>query len=746
MKIIHLISGGDVGGAKTHVLSLLAGLKQEHQVLLVCFLEGPFAQEAREMGIPVQVLPGHNLFYIRKKLEKIIKAGRFDLIHCHGSKANLMGAILRRRLTLPVITTIHSDPKLDYLGRPLSNLTYGSMNRWALRRLDNWICVSEQLQDMMVAGGTDPQRTFLIRNGVDFSQISASVPRDQYWSDLGLLMEQNSVVFGIAARISPVKDMGTLIRAFAKVVGQEPQARLVIAGDGAQRRELEELAGKLCPRETVLFAGWISDTDSFYNAIDVNMLTSLSEGLPYAIPEGARMSCATIATAVGAVPRIVVDGQTGFLVEPGDVNTLAERMLQVARDKELRARLGRAIFEKTKREFSIDATVRTQVEIYETIMRRAQRRTWERDGVLICGAYGNGNVGDETILESILQQLRSRDQDLPVCVMSKTPRRTAKQMRVHSVYTFHHFHTRREMHRARLYISGGGSLIQNATSTRSLLFYLYSIWSAHKLGCRVMMYGCGIGPVHGSFNRKIAGRVIDVSADLIALRDPDSLEELRNLGVTRPEIHVTADPALLQEVSQVRSPAYQQYRQEAGLQDGERYCLFALRPWGNVHKRLQAFANAAEYGWTRYKMTPVFFLLEPRKDWEITQAVSELVQCPKLILPPTDSGSVVCALMHDMTMVVSMRLHALIFASGQGVPVVGVSYDPKVSSFMRYLGQACCVDSETVTAEDLCSLIDAAAQVDLEKLGMVRRLRDLAGRNGELAWRLLHGGPAEHAQ
>ena len=90
---------------------------------------------------------------------------------------------------------------------------------------------------------------------------------------------------------------------------------------------------------------------------------------PYAIPEGARMHCATISTHVGAVSRIVIDGETGFLVQPGDVEALTERMLRLTRDGALRQRLGQAIFEKVKREFSIDATVRTQVEIYETILR-----------------------------------------------------------------------------------------------------------------------------------------------------------------------------------------------------------------------------------------------------------------------------------------------------------------------------------------------------------------------------------------
>ena len=94
MKLIHLISGGDVGGAKTHVLSLLNGLRKEHQVLLVCFMEGPFAQEARDLGIPTEVMPGRNLFAIRNRLAERIGAEKFDLVHCHGSRANLIGYLL----------------------------------------------------------------------------------------------------------------------------------------------------------------------------------------------------------------------------------------------------------------------------------------------------------------------------------------------------------------------------------------------------------------------------------------------------------------------------------------------------------------------------------------------------------------------------------------------------------------------------------------------------------------------------
>lgn len=743
MKVIHLISGGDVGGAKTHVLSLLQGLCQEHQVLLVCFIEGPFAQEAREMGIPTQVLSGWNIPRVMRCLEAVIQQQQFQLIHCHGSRANLMGYLLKRRLHVPVITTVHSDPKLDYLGRPLSNLTYGAANRAALRRLDNWVCVSGQLRDMLIDGGVDPRVTFVINNGVDFSHIHAPLTREAFWKTHGLAVEPDSVVFGIAARISPVKDIASLIRAFAGAVAQAPSIRLAIAGDGEQRKELEQLAGKLCPAGTVAFLGWLSDTDSFYNALDVNMLTSLSEGLPYAIPEGARMHCATIATCVGAVSRIVIDGETGFLVQPGDVEALTERMLRLVRDSALRKKLGQAIFEKVKREFSIDATVRTQVEIYETILRRLRQEAGKKHGVLICGAYGNGNVGDETILEAILQQLRDHDGDVPVCVMSKTPRRTARQVQAASVYTFRLFQVRRQLKQAKLFIGGGGSLIQNATSNRSLWFYLYCIWAAHRAGCQVMMYGCGIGPVKRGLNRKLAAKALNACVDLIALRDPDSKTELEKLGVTRPECHVTADPALLQTVTAAAEEHYARYRKEAGLTEGGTYCLFALRPWGPVKHRLEAFAAAAEYGWNTYGMTPVFFLLEPDKDREITQAVAERISCPKLLLPPVADGGVICALMRDMRMVVSMRLHALIFAAGQGVPVVGVSYDPKVSGFMDYLGQANYVSVEEVTGSALCQCMDRAATSGLAEAETVGRLRDLAKQNGDFAWRFLKEAPEQ---
>ena len=123
MKVIHMISGGDVGGAKTHVHTLLAGLSKTEEVLLVCFTNGPFVEEAKALGIPTLVIPG-SLRKAVSKLETMIREEGFELIHCHGSKANLVGSLLRPKLGLPTVTTIHSDYRKDYMGRPFAALTY----------------------------------------------------------------------------------------------------------------------------------------------------------------------------------------------------------------------------------------------------------------------------------------------------------------------------------------------------------------------------------------------------------------------------------------------------------------------------------------------------------------------------------------------------------------------------------------------------------------------------------------------
>ena len=739
MKILHLISGGDTGGAKTHVHSLLQGLKDRIDVSMVCFTDGPFAQEARELGINVQVFGGRNLSRVVKLLEKKVREEGVDLLHCHGSRGNLMGWLLKRRTGLPVVTTVHSDYRLDYMGRPLARLTYGTANSIALRGMDYYIGVSQAMVETLIDRGFPPDRFFRISNSLPFPPPPPAMDRAAFLASCGLEAGENDIVIGIAARLNPVKDIPTLLRGFAKARAQRPELRLLIAGEGEQRAELESLAAQLGLGKSVCFAGWQSDMNSFCSAIDIDALTSVSEGFPYSIVEGARASLPTVSTRVGGIPTLIEHGTTGLLFEPGDVDALAGHLVRLASDPDLRRRLGEELYRRAEQEFSLTEMIRRQIAIYEAILRRQARAKSKRDGAVVCGAYGRGNAGDDAILEAILSELRQIDPDLPVWVLSRSPKATRRIYKVRTCYTFRFLRFRRYMKRAKLYINGGGSLMQDVTSRRSLWFYLYTLSAAKHQGCKVMMYGCGIGPVNYPSNRRRVGRVLERDVDVITLRDAHSLRELEDMGVKKPVICLSADPTVI--LPAAPRPVIDSILEKNGLDPAGRYLGLSVRPWPGFREKAWVFAAAADYAYQKYGLTPLFLPVESHLDTGASLQVAEKLQAaPYRIIEAHNSSARSIGLFARMDVVVSMRLHALVFAASHGVPLVGVAYDQKVSSFLDMVGQSLHTGIEELTQERLCGLIDAAvSRIGNDALLSqgVARLRELEHNNSAYALKLL---------
>ena len=739
MKVIHLISGGDSGGAKTHVLSLLQNLNKTITAQLVCFRDGPFAEEARAMGIPTMICGGNNIPHLRRELAAYIRQGGYQLIHCHGSRANMIGALLRGPTGLPVVSTVHSDYKLDYMGRPFARLTFGAINAWALRHLDYRIGVSDAMVDLLIDRGFPPDRFYAIYNGIDFTPAPSQGDRLAYLRGLGADVEENSVVVGIAARLNPVKDMSTLIRGFAEGHKSCPRLRLVIAGDGEERQKLEDLAKELGVEKEVTFAGWISGgMDRFYSALDVNALTSLSETFPYALPEGARFHLATVAPAVGGLPYLIDQDVNGYLFTPGDWQTLGRYLAALGNGDALRREMGEKLYEKASAKFSIQSTVDTQLHIYDEIIRRHNRPKRDRDGVVICGAYGRGNAGDDAILEAILQEMRSIDPDMPITVLTKDPKATRLTYRVRTAGRMDVGTWKKAMRHAGLYINGGGSLIQDVTSRRSLWFYLHNIQAAHKAGCKVQMYGCGIGPVLREQHRKLAASVLNASVDVITLREPDSLKELQSMGVTKPEILLTADPALT--LPAASEDEIDSVLLRAGIPTHGKYLCFALRNWKGFEDKAPLFAQAAKYAYETYGLTPVFAAVEKHLDPVAGRLAAAGLDIPHYFLDDAGSAGTIIGALSRMQAVVSMRLHALIFAAGQGIPLAGVVYDPKVSAFLRYIGQENFLDLDALTADALKAMIDRMVSSPIspeEQAAAVQKLRQIEQVNVDTARRLL---------
>lgn len=739
LRVMHVMGGGDVGGAKTHIMNMVTGLAERNEVMLLSFRDGPFADEARERGIDVRVIERHNPFHAAHTMRDLVDEFKPDIIHCHGGRANLMGAMVRRSREVPILTTVHSDYRLDYLGSPLKQHTLGTANAIALRFLDFYQPVADRMARTLIERGFDPERIVKIYNGMDFKRPEGEFDRASYLKEtFGAEIEDGDVLCGIAARLTAVKDIATTVRGFAEALKTAPQLRLFIAGDGEDADMLKKLCDQLGVRGRVTFCGWVSPVEPFFRAMDINLLSSVSETFPYSILEGVCAGCATICSEVGGMPELIDTGENGYIFPVGDDKKLAEYMARLANDSELRHRFAEALYEKASRDFSKDKMCERQEANYRHVIARFHQPKDKRESIVICGAYGRGNAGDDAILEAIVQEMRALDPRRTICVMSRRPKETRVVYRTNAVYTFNVFSVLRRFRRAALYINGGGSLMQDVTSTRSLWYYCYTLRAAKKRGCKVMMYGCGIGPINRAANRKMAAKTIDASVDRITLRDDNSRALLSEMGVVHPDIRVSADPTII--LSPASHEVVSLALEQCGIDPDGNYIGFGLRNWKGLDDALPEIAAAANYAYEKHGLTPVFVPIEFPSDLMPAERVGALLHCPWYAVRIRQPIETTIGILARMKTVVGIRLHSLMFSAGQGVPVVGMSYDIKVDGFLKYIGSRTCLQLSSVRADELCRLIDecVSGALDGEVCRTAEMLRDREQENVRGAAKLLN--------
>jgi len=308
--------------------------------------------------------------------------------------------------------------------------------------------------------------------------------------------------------------------------------------------------------------------------------------------------------------------------------------------------------------------------------------------------------------------------------------KTRIDRRERAFYSFNIFALFRALGKSDVFMCGGGNLLQDVTSSRSLWFYLFVIRLAKLRGCRILMYGCGVGPVIKPFNRRLTAKTLSRHVEAITLREAASLAELELMGVNGPNISLSADPALTLQPQDGDKIDSVLLKQKIPL-DGQ-YIGFALRDWAGFD--LSAAVKAARYAYETYGLTPIFIpMMRNGKRWmdqdlRVAEEAAAAVNCPCYVLRETGSARVTIGLLSRMQVVVAMRLHALIFAAGQGIPLVAIPYNDKVSAFMEYMGVDTCISLVNLTASALCELIDKAAVSRGERDLRLRAVTDLLER------------------
>lgn len=320
--------------------------------------------------------------------------------------------------------------------------------------------------------------------------------------------------------------------------------------------------------------------------------------------------------------------------------------------------------------------------------------------VLVSGYYGMGNLGDEAVLAAFVEHAKKIDPEATCVALSGEPRETSEAYGIEAVPRASLGAIVREIRRADIVVSGGGSLLQDVTGRKSVLYYLGIIILARMMRRPVSIYAQGLGPLNHAFSRWLVKRTLSRTS-AITVRDEGSARLLRELGVVRPEPVVVADPAFaLTPRKPDKSIAVQ----------GSNTVMLCFRPWPGVCGREAEYAECIDRAVLELGITPVFLAFHPDQDLEISHCIAERCNAgknkPAVIacnMPPQEA----LELISRADMVVGMRLHSLIFAATTGVPAVAIDYDPKVRAHCRLIEEPHMVEAGA-SADELYVAIASA--------------------------------------
>ena len=356
-------------------------------------------------------------------------------------------------------------------------------------------------------------------------------------------------------------------------------------------------------------------------------------------------------------------------------------------------------------------------------------------GIVISGYYGFGNSGDDALLFSIISDLKKRGLNDTITVFSSNPEETKKIYGVKAVNRVNPFAVLYSLLFCRMFISGGGTLIQDGTSTKSLLYYLYLIKLAKMLGKKVMLYANGIGPVNRESNISKCNKILN-TVDVITVRDKKSLDVLESMKVSKPLIRLTADPVFLLD----RAENINEISEKIG---NDKYFCVSIRNTKNLSADFEKnLARAIDGISSKYSLTPVFIPLQ-KSDIKICADTIKHLQTTAAILPQALTPTEIMAVVSKAYMAVGMRLHMLIYAAAAAVPIVGIVYDPKVSGFMEYAHQNLYINDFEVDENNLFELLDnclsKAHEIKDELLKTKEELVLRAKENSQIAMELYTG-------
>ena len=328
--------------------------------------------------------------------------------------------------------------------------------------------------------------------------------------------------------------------------------------------------------------------------------------------------------------------------------------------------------------------------------------------ILIAGYHGFGNCGDEAILRAMVTSFRRMADDIRIIALSKDPDFTEKEYNIEAVQRFNMKEVLSAVKKCDILVLGGGTLLQDGTSTRSLVYYLSIIRAAEIFGKRVMLYANGIGPVDGKINRWLMRSVLK-KADCITLREKLSCNDLNNIGVKNANTLVTADPAF--QLEGADPEAAEQLLRKAGVPErGAKRIGVSVRAWSKARygddycgKIAEACDIMSERG---YEI--IFIPMQYPSDISVSDKIAGMMKRKAHVIRAKYTPEEILGIIGCCDAMLSMRLHALIFAAVMNIPMAGIIYDPKIEYYLQELDMPACGDvrSDMIDSSRIVSVLD----------------------------------------
>lgn len=385
LKVLRVIARLNVGGPARHVAILDEGLSRlGFQTMLAYGDTGP-DEASLEAIVADRCIPARRIAGLGRRLSlvgdfraftalfKLVITLQPDIVHTHTAKAGTLGRLAaglvnlvraRRRRVL-VVHTFHGHVLQGYFGAA-GSLFIRLVERILGRMTDSILVLSPRQRDDIEEryGIGRPGQVHVVPLGLELEPLLQLPARGRLVTD--------GVVFGFVGRFVPIKDLPLLVDAFADVHSQVPGARLLLVGDGEVRPEIERQVAAHGIRAAVELAGWQANLSDVYGRMDVLVLASRNEGTPVAVIEAMAAGLPVVATAVGGVPDVIADGETGILVPSGSTVDLAAAMTRLARSPAERQRLGAAARQAVRARFAAERLVSDVAALYRSELHRVR--------------------------------------------------------------------------------------------------------------------------------------------------------------------------------------------------------------------------------------------------------------------------------------------------------------------------------------------------------------------------------------